>query len=208
MTNSTGYGPSTARYNRLLFNGSDEQYELWEVKFLGYMRLQKLHEVIAPTATDDEAEVDGEKNALAFAELVQCLDDRSLSLILRDAVDDGRKALKILREHYLGSGKPRIIALYTELTTLVMKAEESVTDYLIRAETASTSLKSAGENISDSLLIAMILKGLPEDFKTFVAISTQKDTDQTFTEFKVALRNFQETERSRSEHRNSDKTGL
>jgi hypothetical protein len=53
------------------------------------------------------------KNAEAYAELVQLLDDdRSLSLIIRDAADDGQGALQILRNHYLPNA-----------------------DYLIRAET-------------------------------------------------------------------------
>ena len=38
-------------------------------------------------------------------------------------------------------------------------------DYMIKAETAATSLKNAGEIISDSMLIAMILKGLPSSYK-------------------------------------------
>ena len=62
-----------------------------------------------------------------------------------------------------------------------------MTDYMIRAETASNSLKTAGETVSDSLLIAMILKGLPSEFKTFSTIVTQKDKQMTFAEFKVAL---------------------
>ena len=182
----------------MIFDGDESKYELWEVKFLGFMRLQKLHKVILPVSEGGtpEADLDAEKNAEAFAELVQCLDDRSLSLVLRDARDKGREALKILREHYLSKRKPRIIALYTELTSLKKNDNESVTDYVIRAETAATSLKTAGETISDSLLIAMVLKGLPLEFKPFSTVVTQKDTDQKFCEFKVALRSFEETEKA------------
>ena len=182
----------------LAFDGDYRKYELWEVKFLGLMRLQKLHKVILPEeegVVSDE-ELNGEKNAEAFAKLVQCLDDRSLSLVLQDAKDKGRDALKILREHYLSKRKPRIISLYTELTSLKKTDEESVTDYIICAETAATSLKSAGETISESLLIAMVLKGLPAKFKPFSTVVTQKDKNQTFTEFKVALRSFEETEKA------------
>ena len=80
------------------------------VKFLGYMRLQKLHEVVVRVESEKEVP-DAAKLANAFAELVQCLGDRSLALVIREAKDDGRKALKVLREHYQGKGKPRIIAL-------------------------------------------------------------------------------------------------
>jgi len=193
----TGYGPrhGLGRHARLIFDGDEEKYEQWEVKFLGYMRLQKLKDVIAPA---QEGEVNAEKNEEAFAELIQFLDDKSLSLVMRDARDDGRKALQILRAHYAGSGKPRIIALYTELTSLLKRSDESVTDYVIRAETAAAALKNAKENVSDSLLIAMVLKGLPESYKPFVVVVTQSDKQQTFVEFKGALRSFEDTERARS----------
>ena len=194
---STGYGPRMAagRYARLIFDGDERKYESWEVKFLGYMRLLKLRDTILPPSGTD---VDADKNAEAFAELIQFLDDKSLSLVMRDAMDDGKKALEILRQHYASSSKPRIISLYTELTSLVKRSDESVTDYVIRAETAAAALNNADENVSDSLLIAMVLKGLPESFKPFVVVVTQSDKQQTFTEFKAALRSFEDTERART----------
>ncbi|KAL7637430.1 UNVERIFIED_CONTAM: hypothetical protein RMT77_012158 [Armadillidium vulgare] len=184
---TTGYGP-----RRLYFDGDVEKYELWEVKFLGHLRLQNLLHVI----NDSTADADGDDNAKVFAELVLVLDDRSLSLIIRDAKDDGKKALKILHDHYLGSSKPRVIALYTELTSLKLGSDEDVTDYILRAETAATFLKSAGETVSDSLLIAMVLKGLPSGYRTFSTVIIQKERPLTFSEFKVALRSFEETVKS------------
>ena len=106
--NSTGYGPS--HRHRLLFDGDERKYELWEIKFLGFMIIRKLHEVFAnleEAITDDD-----NKNAECFAELVQILDDRSVSLIIRDATNNGREALRILRHHYLPKGKSCIITLY------------------------------------------------------------------------------------------------
>ncbi|XP_028394907.1 uncharacterized protein LOC114519054 [Dendronephthya gigantea] len=146
----TGYGPSHS-HGRLLFDGDERKYELWEVKFLGYLRLKKLSDTIQGPLADDASEeqlrTDTTKNADAFAELIQ-------------------------------------------------SREESVTDYMLRAETASTSLKSAGETISDSLLIAMIIKGLPtEEYKAFSTVVTQRDKEQSFSEFKVSLRSFEETQK-------------
>lgn len=83
---------------------------------------------------ETEEGLNAAKKGEAFAELIQLLDDRSLSLMVRDAVDDRRKALKILRVHYTNLGKPRVIALYTELASLVKSSSESVTDYVIRAD--------------------------------------------------------------------------
>jgi hypothetical protein len=62
---------------------------------------------------------------------------------------EGKPWSTVLREHYQGKGKPRIISLYTELTSLKKAENETMTDYIIRAETASTALKAAEEVISD-----------------------------------------------------------
>ena len=78
----------------------------------------------------------------------------------------------MLREHYLSQGKPKVICLYTELTSLRRFESESTTDYIIRTENIFNALKEAGEVISNGLLIAMVLKGLPPNFKPFTTVIT------------------------------------
>ena len=67
---SIGYGLA-----RLSFDGNGDKYEMFEVKFLSYLRLQGLHEVVN---TDSVNEVDSEKNAQVFSLLVQFLDGKRL----------------------------------------------------------------------------------------------------------------------------------
>ena len=112
-TNSSGYGPPSNQWKNITFDGDETKFELWQVKFLGYMKIRKLKHVLV-----GEEEVSADDNENAFAELIQFLDERSISLIMREARDDGRKAFQLLRDHYAGTGKPRIIALYTQLTSL------------------------------------------------------------------------------------------
>ena len=45
-----------------------------------------------------------------------------------DAKDNAREAQKIPRSHYTGTGKPRIIILYDQLTILKKSHSESITD--------------------------------------------------------------------------------
>ena len=65
--------------------------------------------------------------ALASAQHIQHLDNKSLSMIMHDAPNDGPKALKILNDHYMGKGKPHTIYLYTKLTSLQISEDQNVT---------------------------------------------------------------------------------
>ena len=90
--------------------------------------------VLREPTSEREIAADAGKNADAYAEQILLLDDKSLSLVMRDAPNEGRKALKILREYYAGRGKPLIINLYNTLTSLQKANHESLMDYIIRAE--------------------------------------------------------------------------
>ena len=85
-TPARGYGPKRSEY--LVFDGEETNYEKWEVKLLTYLSLRKLKKTVLCEGGNDAT-----KNEEAFSEIVQLLDDRSLSLVMRDAKDDGRKAL-------------------------------------------------------------------------------------------------------------------
>ena len=80
-----------------------------------------------------------------------------------------------------------MISLYTELMSLQKTANESSTDYIIRAETAITALRNADETLSDGLLIAMNLK---ESFKSIVIHFTHGNEDMVMKE-RTYYANFQ-----------------
>ena len=170
--NFTGYRPDIIR---LYFDGYEVKYEFCEIKFFAllWLELDGLRKVVKDDGmlTLDLREI----NWKVFAKLIQFLDDKSLSLTIRDAEDDGTQDLKILKEYYIGNTKPRIIGLYTELTSLVMGTNEGITDYIIRAESVCKSSKSDREGVSDSLLITMILKYLSAQHGAFSTVITQKN---------------------------------
>ena len=88
------------------------------------------------------------------------------------------------------------MSLYSTLTGLRMNQGEDVTGYIIRAETAATNLKATGEIISDRLLPAMVMKGLPLSFEPFTVNIYTSRTKIQFSEFKVALKNFEDNQKA------------
>ena len=65
--------------------------------------------------------------------------------------------------------------------------------------------KKVKENLSDSLLVVMVLKGLPETFKSFSTVMMQQDVDtMSFSKFKTVLRNFEENAKTRSDYHNEE----
>ncbi|KAJ8038706.1 hypothetical protein HOLleu_16204 [Holothuria leucospilota] len=193
--NSTGYGPS--RFQRLVFSGNPDDYEIWETKFLAYLRTQKLKSVIVEEAPTEPAEAVASynsKNEEVYAELVQCLDDKSLGLVMREADNDGKKAIGILRAHYQGNTKPRIVSLYMQLINIQMEKNENVTSYIIRAEKIIGTLERAKEVPSEKLLISILLKGLPPTYRQLSIHVTQSSEDISLSKFKVALKGFEETD--------------
>ncbi|KAK3880550.1 hypothetical protein Pcinc_014947 [Petrolisthes cinctipes] len=185
----TGYGPR----HRLVFDGDGEKFEVWEAKFRGYLTTKELDGVLQEGSMPEASE-----NKQVYAELIQLLDDRSIALILRDAADKGKEALQILRNYYLGASKPRVISLYKKLSTLRLGGDEQLVDYIIRAEAVTAALKKAGEAVSDSMTMAMVLSGLPQAYDTFSTVVEQREKEMTFQEFKKALMNYEESGKLRS----------
>ena len=76
-----GYGPRAATLFLIVMDPSMSCGK----KFLGYLRIQHLHQIVQ-SSTDQSDDIDFiEKNATVFAELIQYLDDKILSLVIRDA---------------------------------------------------------------------------------------------------------------------------
>ena len=126
---SSGTNPLTGYAGQargLHFDGDVDKYERWECKFLAHMRIKNLKKVFLPGEL-----ASADKREEAFAELVHFIDDRSLQLVMRDAKDDRRKALQILRTHDAGKGEQRCITLFTTLTSLVKQSDEDLTNYVI-----------------------------------------------------------------------------
>lgn len=125
------------------------------------------------------------------------MDQRSFSLLIKDAKDNTREAPRILRWYYAGSCKPRMPTLYNQLTTLKKSHSECITDYSIKVENAATALNATNEMVKDSVLVRMVLKQLPDAYTPFTTVISHQERFQNFEKFKQALRNLEENKKTK-----------
>ena len=200
----TGYGHrlampgSSVNISHLCFSGKAEDYETWEDRVYAYLSEQGFDAVF-----DEAAAVGGSAEAMAditvmnrrvYNIVIQVLDRESIRLVRNDAKFDGRKVFQILRNYFCGTGRSRVLSLFTEIGSLKKKDCESVTRYILRAEEIMLALKVAKHPIDEMMSIALVVNGLPGEYKHFRTIVFQTDNIKTFSDLKNSLINFEHDE--------------
>ena len=203
-----------SRSEWLVFSGKDDDFPVWLDRMEAYMRLKKLYpvlvgEAVVPTepavyeGADEGLKTKYAKDLLDFTtardkieetkvtiwcELVQFIDRESLSMLRHDCKNDGPKAWIELKNRFKSSAKPRIMTLMTQLTSLKLGPSESMETYLNRAREISYNLSEVQEPVSDSMLTSLVLRGLPEQYNSFVTVQNFSTCD--FAETRRKLQTF------------------
>ena len=199
--------PRHSRQEKLLFSGRVDDFpaflEQFEARVYALGLSDCLLDRIKTTTqedvetNDERVKLEGEEADLAklqfmvWCELVQCLDKASINFI-RGHKPKGVTAWTALTKLHKSTERPRVQTLIIQLTGLKMTSGEKVTDYLTKAEGRKLDPAEAGEVVSDALFTVMILKGLPSDFGSVVAVLNFA-TAKGYYEMKQELVNFAAT---------------
>ena len=132
-------------------------------------------------------------NRKLYYELVQVLDDKTNEIIGDNYENDGRALMNYLEQKFRGSDTPALLSYYHEWTTLKMETNEAVVDYIARAESAISGLKSCGTVLSETLKMASVLHGLPRAYASFITVHEQMDKLKTLEELKTHLEKHEKT---------------
>lgn len=193
----------THRLDRLTFSGKAEDFIYFQEQFESRMCLLKLRDTLLDkvTVADGETEAlvqaraEREDNRLrVWCELIQTLDKKTMMLVRRDK-PNGAAAWRTLISHFRSTERPRIHKTLTDLTSLTMNSEEALADYFARAEEMQMDLEEADQAMSDTMFVAMVLKGLPKQFETMVTLVNHGE-EKPFPEIKQDLINFANTNSS------------
>ena len=93
-------------------------------------------------------------------EIVQCLDKKSV-LFLRPCRGKGSEAWSVMCKRCKSFERPRLQKLISDLTNLRKYNNESIVDYIIRAEEMQLNLSEVDESISEKMFVSILLKGIP-----------------------------------------------
>ena len=178
----------------LQFSGEEDDFAYCSEKFEGYMHTKNLRKQLLGTEASNNDEIQRPKYNI-WAELVQCLDKRSIMTLKSECKGDGPEAWKRLAAHFSSSETPRVMNLLEQRTSLSLNPSEEITDYLIRAETLSSSLEVAGQKISEKLLVSVVLKGLPDSYEYFRTGHDFSSSRTPFSDLKKALKNFADSQK-------------
>ena len=98
-------------------------------------------------------------------------------------------------DRYKGCEWPGLQQLIEKLTDLKMIANEKVIDHITRAEELKSNLKEVDEQVSELMLIFIILKSLSDDLDNFVTICKFSKDEQNLDSIKRDLMNFENDKR-------------
>ena len=137
------------------------------------------------------------RNNTLWCYLAMVLYSTSLILIRHDCVDkkglgDGRKAWVLLQQMFRSDETVTVVSVMRQLAHLQLKEDEALYNYFRRAQELWTRLGHAGEHLSEPLLNAMVLNGLPERYEHFV-VQGSFNPAGSFVEPRTRLMNYEES---------------
>ena len=112
-------------------------------------------------------------------------------MFLRPHKGDGTRAWDMLCKRFKSFERPQLHKLIlTELTSLKKNSNESIVDYLTRAEDMNYNLTLVNESVSEKMFISINMKGLPKEYASFTTLVKFSKEEKGLEEIKRELINF------------------
>jgi gag-polypeptide of LTR copia-type len=131
------------------------------------------------------------KSYLAYGILIQSLKDEQLRLVQGVARGNAYGIWKILLETYERKSMATRVQLLERLFGTQLRGNESIASYVARLTEIERRLRAQGEQVSESIMVYLLLKGLPPSYTSIVQLMKMKEKLE-FTETVEALKNEEE----------------
>jgi hypothetical protein len=194
-TASAGYGHM--RVPSLPFDGKDEAWTAWKLRFTSWMKLIGVYDVMAgtiaqPSSTDANAAADYRvRNSTAYTLIITNVSSVAFNAVAQAAEDDGNAAWELLLNRYETKTRANKISLLGELMRVTLQPSQDPEELFTQINGIVKQL-SYWENlrtIDDDWLIGVVINALPT---TYAELSTVLDNAErlTYNDAKNKIRSF------------------
>lgn len=152
-------------------------YATWSIQMQAMLLKKRLWAVTDPTAPEIGPHPDPNDAEKAFGIIVENVEKQHLQAVWNCRT--ARVAWSMLQNQYRSQILAREVQLQAELCNLKKRDGEDVSQYVSRARTIFTDLKSMDPTLSDRQLVRHILAGLPSKFNVIKQILTASAVELT-----------------------------
>ena len=177
------------------FDGEAKKWPIWYQRFQNHCTRIGTDHVLEGKEVDDETEAMRHKK-MVHMDLLECLDDQSVNLIKHVKNKDGAKCWKILVAHFEGSCEDKVNATIKEFGNLKMGEEESMAEYIARADNIKEIFVNNSVLLDDKFIIWAVKNGLPKEYNVLVDVLDTTKCDN-YVELKSTLKNKENQLKSR-----------
>jgi hypothetical protein len=132
-----------------------------------------------PEEADEERE---EQDKAASGYIEYAVSEKFLNLLEEDA--PAYRMWTTLRDIFNKQDTAKWLDYVGKLSSLTKSAEESITDYVSRAQDISAMLSGIGKPVAEAEVVGHLLRGLPEDYEIWRAIMRRSaEPELTYNNF-------------------------
>lgn len=184
---------------------SENNYDSWSLQMKSVLIHQDLWDVVSqlPT-TENKTDIEWKKrDDKATATIILSITPVQLSYIKNSKT--AADAWNTLRDIHQPKGPVRKVTLFKQLLGMRMREDDCIQQYVCNFTSVVDKLAEAGIDLSEDLLVIMILASLPKSFENLVVALESRDDLPKLSVLKVKL--SEEGERRKtSEPTNNDGT--
>jgi Trp operon repressor len=202
MSSSDDSSGSNSSIQTVKFDGND--FSLWKMKMIGLLLAKDLLDVVinpvdskvytsGSKLNKDETEL-SRKSKKAYGVLLLALGPEQLRLVQQVVVGDANSIWKVLLDNYERKSMATRVQLYEILFSIKMMESESINLYVARLTELDVRLKQQQENLSEGVLLYILLKGLLGSYTTVVQLLKMNE-NLGFQDVVEKLRNEEERQK-------------
>ena len=171
---------NVAHYKPPTFDGINDHYLPWIEVFDAHKEDMNLGHV----ETQDNP--DPAENKKLYYTLIKCLPYKCIQIVSANAKHNGKLALSILKDHYLGDVSSRRRVALQEAANIKWNEEDTYQTYTTRLDVLKAKLSSLGL-LNEPQLIVSAMTGLPKKYSQIKIHLIGDDTITTYAQVKQKI---------------------